>query len=63
MLDRAVIEKVIMVAAELQGHKLNGQDRLLIRTKTAMVLGAKQRHRQRMKSPPYQWRKPENPRR
>nr|WP_316389714.1 hypothetical protein [Enterobacter cloacae] len=52
-----------MVAAELQGHKLNGQDRLLIRTKTAMVLGARQRHLQRMKSPPYQWRKPENPRR
>lgn len=63
MLDRAVIEKAIMVAAEPQGHKLNGQDRLLIRTKTAMVLAAKQRHRQRMKSPPYQWRKPENPRR
>ena len=63
MLDRTVLEKAIMVAAELQGHELNGQDRLLIRTKTAMVLAAKQRHRQRMKSLPYQWRKPENPRR
>ncbi|EKX4009771.1 hypothetical protein ACJBF7_11905 [Enterobacter sp. 04-C-01-SI_S15] len=63
MLDRAVIEKAIMVAAELQGHELNGQDRLLIRTKTAMVLAAKQRHRQRMEAPPYQWRKPDKLRR
>ncbi|WP_447088832.1 hypothetical protein ACOTR2_05620 [Enterobacter asburiae] len=63
MLDRTVLEKAIMVAAELQGHELNGQDKLVIRTKTAKVLAAKQRHRQRMKSPPYQWRKPENPRR
>ncbi|HHI0196063.1 hypothetical protein R7K19_15985 [Klebsiella pneumoniae] len=52
-----------MVAAELQGHELNGQDRLLIRTKTAMVLAAKQRHRQRMEAPPYQWRKPDKLRR
>ncbi|MBU5511706.1 hypothetical protein KQJ26_17760 [Enterobacteriaceae bacterium S29_ASV_15] len=49
--------------ASREGHELNGQDKLVIRTKTAMVLAAKQRHRQRMKSPPYQWRKPENPRR
>lgn len=39
MLDRAVIEKAIMVSAELQGHKLNGQDRLLIRTKQLWCWG------------------------
>ena len=63
MLDRDNYEEVIKEMARQQGHELNGQDRLIIRTKTAMVLAAKQRHRQRMKSPPYQWRKPENPRR
>ena len=62
------MNKILLIAAleeiaSREGHELNWQDRLLIRTKTAMVLGAKQRHRQRMKSPPYQWRKPENPRR
>ncbi|HID1009953.1 TPA: hypothetical protein ACXDFX_003056 [Enterobacter roggenkampii] len=63
MMKRETIEAVITEMARLQGHELNGQDKLVIRTKTAMVLAAKQRHRQRMKSPPYQWRKPENPRR
>ncbi|MBF1976782.1 hypothetical protein [Enterobacter hormaechei] len=59
MLLIAALEEI----ASREGHELNGQDKLVIRTKTAMVLAAKQRHRQRMKSPPYQWRKPENPRR
>ncbi|EPP0615569.1 MULTISPECIES: hypothetical protein [Enterobacter cloacae complex] len=62
------MNKILLITAleeiaSREGHELNGQDRLLIRTKTAMVLAAKQRHRQRMKSLPYQWRKPENPRR
>ncbi|ELJ6237035.1 TPA: hypothetical protein ACPZWJ_001938 [Enterobacter hormaechei subsp. steigerwaltii] len=62
------MNKILLIAALVEiasreGHELNGQDKLVIRTKTAMVLAAKQRHRQRMKSPPYQWRKPENPRR
>ncbi|EMU9501959.1 hypothetical protein RVO90_19125 [Enterobacter chengduensis] len=62
------MNKILLIAAleeiaSREGHELNGQDKLVIRTKTAMVLGAKQRHRQRMKSQPYQWRKPENPRR
>ena len=63
MLKHKKIESVIDEMARQLGHELNGQDKLVIRTKTAMVLGAKQRHLQRMKSPPYQWRKPENPRR
>ncbi|MEQ3422608.1 hypothetical protein [Citrobacter braakii] len=62
------MNKILLIAAleeiaSREGHELNGQDKLVIRTKTAMVLAAKQRHRQRMKSLPYQWRKPENPRR
>ena len=62
------MNKILLIAAleeiaSREGHELNGQDKLVIRTKTAMALAAKQRHRQRMKSPPYQWRKPENPRR
>lgn len=62
------MNKILLIAAleeiaSREGHELNGQDKLVIRTKTAMVLAAKQRHRQCMEAPPYQWRKPENPRR
>ena len=62
------MNKILLIAAleeiaSREGHELNGQYKRVILTKTAMVLAAKQRHRQRMKSPPYQWRKPENPRR
>ncbi|EFI3596561.1 hypothetical protein GY524_002056 [Escherichia coli] len=62
MLDRTVLEKAIMVAAELQGHELNGRDRLMVRNRVAACLDAKERHRQRMDAEPYQWRKPERPR-
>ncbi|EQA7356556.1 MULTISPECIES: hypothetical protein [Enterobacteriaceae] len=62
------MNKILLITAleeiaSREGHELNGQDRLLIRTKTAMVLAAKQRHRQRMEAPPYQWRKPDKLRR
>ncbi|HDI4957934.1 TPA: hypothetical protein PNO53_004572 [Salmonella enterica] len=63
MLDRTVLEKAIMVAAELQGHELNGRDRLMVRNRVAACLAAKERHRQRMDATPYQWRKPERVRR
>ncbi|ELI8803448.1 hypothetical protein RSL93_002127 [Klebsiella michiganensis] len=63
MLKKETLESAIISAAKLQGHELNGQDKLVIRTKTAMVLAAKQRHRQRMEAPPYQWRKPDKLRR
>ena len=54
------MNKILLIAAleeiaSREGHEHNGQDKLVIRTKPAMVLGAKQRHLQRMKSPPYQW--------
>ena len=48
MLKHKKIESVIDEMARQLGHELNGQDKLVIRTKTAMVLAAKQRHRQRM---------------
>ena len=63
MLKHKKIESVIDEMARQLGHELNGQDKLVIRTKTAMVLAAKQRHRQRMEAPPYQWRKPDKLRR
>ncbi|KOR04341.1 hypothetical protein [Pluralibacter gergoviae] len=63
MLKQKKIEAVIDEMSRQLGHELNGQDRLLIRTKTALVLAAKQRHRQRMEASPYQWKKPERRRR
>nr|WP_247751486.1 hypothetical protein [Citrobacter freundii] len=51
-----------MVAAELQGHELNGRDRLMVRNRVAVCLAVKERYRQRMDAKPYQWRKPERPR-
>ncbi|AWS80641.1 TPA: hypothetical protein ACQ7ZT_003482 [Escherichia coli] len=62
------MNKILLIAAleeiaSREGHELNGQDKLVIRTKTAMVLAAKQRHRQRIEAPPYQWRKPDKLRR
>lgn len=59
MLKYKKTEAVIGEMAHQLGHELNGQDRLLIRTKTAMVLAAKERYRQRMEAPPYQWKKPD----
>ncbi|WP_437889802.1 hypothetical protein [Phytobacter sp. V91] len=49
--------------ARQQGHELNGQERLIIRTRLSTALSAKERHRQRMEAPSYQWVKPNNPRR
>lgn len=49
--------------ASLQGHELNGRDRLMVRNRVAACLAAKERHRQRMDAEPYQWRKPERVRR
>ena len=62
------MNKILLIAAleeiaSREGHELNGQDKLVVRTKTAMVLAAKQRHRQRIEAPPYQWRKPDKLRR
>ncbi|PXW53769.1 hypothetical protein [Phytobacter sp. SCO41] len=63
MLDLDKYEEVIKEMARQQGHELNGQDRLIIRTRVAMALAAKERRRQRMEVKPYQWQKVTPPRR
>ena len=55
------IEAVLTEMARLQGHELNAQERLLIRTRLNSALSAKDKYRQRMKSPEYKWRKPIKP--
>ncbi|ENZ7412725.1 hypothetical protein ACRDYO_001597 [Klebsiella pneumoniae] len=62
MMKRETIDAVITEMASLQGHELNGRDRLMVRNRVAACLAAKERHRQRMDAKPYQWRKPERPR-
>ena len=63
MLKNATIEAVILGMALKEGIEMNGQDRLLIRTRVAASIAAKDRHRQRMATPAYQWKKPASPRR
>ncbi|MEQ9905664.1 hypothetical protein [Pectobacterium aroidearum] len=63
MIKRETIEAVVGEMAKLNGHELNGQDRLIIRTCIGTSLAARERHRQRMSTGPYQWRKPKRLRR
>ena len=63
MLKHETLIATIEVVAEQQGFSLNGQDKLIIRTRVSSVLAAKERHRQRMEAPPYQWQKPDRPKR
>lgn len=58
MLDRQTIEQALISAAQQQGFTLNGKDLLDIRTSVAASLDAKERHRLRMNTPAYQWKKP-----
>ncbi|PPE61949.1 hypothetical protein F157LOC_00783 [Pectobacterium brasiliense] len=62
MLKREAIEAVIEEMAKLNGHELNGQDRLMIRTRLNSALAAKERHRKRIEADPYQWIRPSTPR-
>ncbi|EOF4704552.1 TPA: hypothetical protein ACNV3W_003625 [Raoultella ornithinolytica] len=63
MLKNATIEAVILEMARKEGIEMNGQDRVLVRTRVAASLAAKDRHRQRMTAPTFQWKKPTSPRR
>lgn len=58
MLKSATIEAVILEMARKEGIEMNGQDRLLIRTRVAASVAAKDRYCQRMTAPEYHWRKP-----
>ena len=63
MLNRRVIEAAVIESARLSGHELNGQEKLVVRTRVGGVLAAKERHRQRMSTGEFQWKKPEPRRR
>lgn len=58
MLDRQTIEQALISAARQQGVTLDGKDLLELRTSVAASLAAKERQRQRMTAPAYQWKKP-----
>lgn len=62
MLKHEQIENTLIAAAKQQGLGLNGKDLLDIRTKVAATLAAKERHRQRMSTGEFQWKKPSPPR-
>ncbi|EPO9622959.1 hypothetical protein ACUIZJ_001710 [Enterobacter kobei] len=57
MMKHETIEAVLKEMARQQGHELNGNDMLKVRTHIATALAAKERHRQRMNAKPYLWRK------
>lgn len=59
MLKREDLEEVIKEMARQQGHELNGQDKLILRTRLNSALSAKKLHRQRMTAKSFQWHKPE----
>lgn len=52
------LELVLIEMARQQGHELNGQDKLIIRTRLNSALSAKKWYRQRMITPDYIWKKP-----
>lgn len=58
MLDHQAIEQTLISAARQQGLTLDGKDLLENRTSIAASLAAKERHKQRMSAPAYQWKKP-----
>lgn len=62
-LSSETIGIVVMEMARRQGHDLNGQDLLQLRTSIAQVNAAKRRHFQRMTADDFEWRKPQKMRR
>lgn len=62
MYKHPLIEAALIVASE-EGLALNGQDKFVMRTSLSNVLAAKERHRQRMSTGEFQWKKPEPRRR
>ncbi|MHA3259226.1 hypothetical protein [Yersinia pseudotuberculosis] len=61
MLKHEQIENTLIAVAKQQGLDLNGKDLLDIRTKVAATLAAKERHRQRMNTDTFQWKRPRPP--
>ncbi|HBZ16810.1 MAG TPA: hypothetical protein DEO73_13745 [Pantoea sp.] len=59
MIDRQTLEMTMLQIARQNGEPLDRHTLYTIRTGIAQALQAKERHRQRMNAPEYQWRKPE----
>jgi hypothetical protein len=57
MLDHKTIEQTIVHLAKENGVNLDRKDMLELRTRVAMTLAAKERHRQRMSAPAYHWKR------
>ncbi|TQO11854.1 UNVERIFIED_ORG: LOW QUALITY PROTEIN: hypothetical protein FHU06_2809 [Citrobacter freundii] len=55
--------RVVAEVMRRDGIELNGQDRLVIRTRVLAMLTTRRRQEQRRSSAPYQWKKPERLRR
>lgn len=58
MLKSDVIESAIAEMLAKQGQGLNASDMLELRCRVAGTLAAKERHRQRMNAPAYEWKRP-----
>lgn len=52
-------EEVLIAMARMKGEPLNGNEQLELRTWIATAMAAKKRHRQRMNSPAFEWKKPQ----
>nr|WP_302463422.1 hypothetical protein [Hafnia paralvei] len=62
MLDRETLELSLLAIARQNGEPLDRHTLYTIRTGLAQALQAKERYRQRMTAPTFQWKKPRSPR-
>lgn len=58
MLDRETLELSLLAIARQNGEPLDRHTLYTIRTGLAQALQAKERHRQRMTTPTFTWKKP-----
>lgn len=61
MLTNNTIEAVILEIARKEGIELNGQDKLVLRTKIAQKVAAKKRYQDRINADVFEWKRPEIP--
>lgn len=61
MLTNNTIEAVILEIARKEGIELNGQDKLVLRTKIAQKVSAKKRYHDRINADVFEWKRPEIP--
>ena len=62
MLKHETLIAAIEPAADLRGFSLNGQERLVVRTRVDTALAAKARYRRRLAASTFHWQKPIPPR-